>query len=400
VPRYLSLVANRIGSTAGRQFEILQNGHLNPDMTSHGGRPELAPYPDWAAVYLVHREPAQAEYVLANGDLAGSWPVHIREPLEGRYKGLGFGRLVSIDERPNFWLDTRAGPEDKPAGDLNGLGPLKPDNAHVPSLAYVPYLITGDRYYAEELAFWADYVLLRTFQDSYYKARGGNQGLLESNETRGIAWGLRNLTDAAAYLPDDEPAKAYLATKVVNNLEWADRYAETHVTPLSTYFERKEPGQSAGNGRATISVWQNNYVSWALDHANRQGFPGGTKLRDRLARFQLNLFTSPDYPVDYAAPYYPTIGALRPDQSISHFPSLKQVFEATYGRPPDKPTPFVGYYGVDARLILLIARCNAWAGADKAYRYLFATIGKSERKDGVSDLSNRAGWAIASDDEP
>ena len=65
---------------------------------------------------------------------------------------------------------------------------LIPDNAHVPSLAYVPYLMTGDRYYADEMAFWANFVLLRTFQDGYSNYRGGTKGLLVANEVRGIAW--------------------------------------------------------------------------------------------------------------------------------------------------------------------------------------------------------------------
>ena len=36
------------------------------------------------------------------------------------------------------------------------------DNAHQPSIAYVPYLLTGDRYYAEEMAFWANYAMMKT----------------------------------------------------------------------------------------------------------------------------------------------------------------------------------------------------------------------------------------------
>src|SRR5262249_25372273 len=150
------------------------------------------------------------------------WPVHLREPEAGNYKGLGAGRLVSIDERPNYWLDQggRGDPRHKPVGDITARGWLVPDNAHIPSIAYVPYLVTGDRYYADEMAFWANFSLLRTFQDSHYNARGGSKGYLHPNETRGIAWCLRNLADAAAYLPDDEPVKPYLAQKVINNLEW------------------------------------------------------------------------------------------------------------------------------------------------------------------------------------
>jgi hypothetical protein len=399
LPRYLALAANRVAKPEGPDFDILQKGHLHPDMRDHGGRPELAPYPDWTARYIADRDPTQGRYVRAHGDLAGSWPVHIQEAEDGKYKGLGRGRLVSIDERPNFWLDSRADPDGRPRGDLTALGPLAPDNAHVPSLAYVPYLITGDRYYADEMSYWANYVLLRTFQDTYYKARGGSQGLLESNETRGIAWGLRNMVDAAAYLPDDDPVKAYLTEKVVNNLKWADNYAEKHVTPLGSYFEW--PGPDRGNTKTwTIRApWQNNYVAWSLDHAGQQGFQGGEKLRDRMVKFQLALFTSPDYDRSYAAPYVLIIGNRLDDQRIEYFKTLRQAFEVTFGNPPEKPTPFVGYYGVDARLMLIIACRKHWRGAMDAYTYLNKRLTTSPAPNGVADLAVRAGWALALDQE-
>src|SRR5262249_53552833 len=49
LPRYWEGVENRIAGVGGPDFEPLGPGALNPDMTSHGGREELGPYPDWAA---------------------------------------------------------------------------------------------------------------------------------------------------------------------------------------------------------------------------------------------------------------------------------------------------------------------------------------------------------------
>ena len=76
---------------------------------------------------------------------------------------------------------------------------LIPDNAHQPSLAYVPYLLTGDRYYADEMAFWADYAMIRTYNGDGVR---GSLGILAYNEVRGFGWALRNIADAAAYHPD------------------------------------------------------------------------------------------------------------------------------------------------------------------------------------------------------
>src|SRR5262249_51823973 len=152
------------------------------------------------------------------------------------------------------WLDRRAG--DRPKGGLAGTGPLQPDIAHQPSLAYVPYLVTGDRYYADEMAFWGNYVLIGTFQDSYYNRRGGGMihgpgsnspvhpgswGSLMANEVRGIGWGLRNLVDAAAYLPDTDPMKRYFASKIANNLSDLDAYAYSLNNPIGVTWEDNRP---------------------------------------------------------------------------------------------------------------------------------------------------------------
>lgn len=395
LPRYLRLPKLKAKAPTGKGFDLLECGHLNPYMPEHGGRPELAPYPDWAAAYLIHRDPIQRQYVLAHGDLAGSWPVHVREAEKGKWSGLGPGRLVSIGERPNFWLDARAEPKDRPAGDLGSRGPLIPDNAHVPSLAYVPYIITGDRYYADEMAFWANFALLWTFQHGYSNARMGSKGLLKYNETRGIAWALRNLVDATAYLPDSDPGRTYFAEKVTNNLEWADSYAETHVTPLGTYFEGQGPEHIGSDVVAMPRPMENNYLAWALDHANRQGFKRGEKLRNKLVEFQLKLFTSPDYPRKYASPYSLIIGTKQADGTTRYFTTLKEVFQATYKDPPGPPRPFAGYFGVDSRLALMIAHEQGMKGAKEAYDYLYPKIAVAIQDRNLPDLALRPGWGIA-----
>ncbi len=77
-------------------------------MADQRSRPELAPYPDWTARYLVHKNPTQRTFVLANGDLSGSWPIHVRERERSTTSGVGSERYVSLDQRPNIWYDLRA----------------------------------------------------------------------------------------------------------------------------------------------------------------------------------------------------------------------------------------------------------------------------------------------------
>jgi len=411
LPPYLPLVANLVTAPSGANFDILQPGALVANMPDHGGRQELAPYPDWTARYLVHRDQTQRAFVLANGDLSGSWPVHVREAESAINAGVGAERLVSLDQRPTIWYDSRAKnngldfvhgspmPIIEYGSTVPGPGqsPLIPDNAHQPSIAYVPYLLTGDRYYAEEMAFWANYAMLRT-----YPADGvrGSQGILAYNEVRGYGWALRNIVDAAAYYPG-AAVRSYLAQKVTSNLAWLDNFANAQsptANPFKILWIGKRP-----DGNQFISMWEQNYLAYAIDRALKQGFAGGLAHRDAIARFQLALFTSdPSYPRAQGAPYIVGVG-VAPTGTVRYtdynrftfYTSMSQIWSATQGN----ERPFAGYYGPEARINLMIGVENGWSGAQAAYDYLWPFIGSTSTFCGTfgpdkPDLACRAGWAL------
>src|SRR4051812_26796375 len=406
LPQYLPVVANFV-NTAGANYDILQSGALDQDMSLHGGRSELAPYPDWTARYLVHKDPAQRAFVLANGDLSGSWPIHARE--SGALSGLGAERLISLDQRPTIWFDERAQAALQwdyikglplPIREYTGIVPsggqsaLVPDNAHQPSLAFVPYLMTGDRYYAEEMAFWADYAMLRTYPGDGVR---GAAGIVENNEVRGWGWALRNIADAAAYYPDASPVKAYLVQKVVNNLQYLDTFANAAFSPSNPFnvlFINRRP-----DGGQYISLWEQSYLAHAIDRANQHGFSGGLLARDAVAKFHLKLFTSePDYPKAQAGGYLIAVGtanATTPALLGTFFTSMAQIWSATQGQ----ERPFPGFYGPEARLNLILGIQNGFAGAQGAYDYLLPFIAQTPtfcpNQPDMPDLACRAGWAIA-----
>lgn len=340
VPQY---PATTSGFYSPVSFPPLSHGWLNPDMPATGGRPEIAPYPDWAARTL-GGDGTQLSITLAHGNNpAGAFPVHIRNDD---------GRFLSIDDRPRYWLDTQRRGSDGPLGDVTS-SPLVPDNAHQPSLAYVPYLATGDRYYVDEMADWANYVLLSTNPEWRGNTQGGDGslGLLYANETRGIAWGLRNLTDAAAYLPDIDPRKAYFAAKVTNNLAWADTWARDgwprdHGVAWHGMFWDSER-------QADVTVlWMHDYAAWAIRHAHQQGFTGGADWLRQIVNFHASWLMDPTQR-RAAAPYRLPIGA--------PLPTADEIATSPYW--------------LEARLLLTVAEELGVAGAAAARAWVetFAT---------------------------
>ncbi len=416
LPAYLSTVASPTRTISGGEFGLLGFGALIRPMNAHGGRPEIAPYPDWTAQYLVHRKADQRAYMLRHGELAGSWGIHVREPD---------GKMPTIDEYPYYWLDPRwrnetplQGPRsvrrNADGGDVIP-GQAEPgDIAHQPSLAFVPYLVTGDRFFADEMAFWANYCLIGSYANDYN--RKGKQGLLIGNEVRGIGWGLRNIGDAAAYLPDVDPMKRYFADKTLNNLMNLDAYAQSHSSgPLQTLFPSRRPEDDNLRYQPYmwISLWEQSYVAWAVDRVMQHGqvtpthnfASAGKNIRNRIARLQLQLFTHPEWPRDHErqAPYLLAAGrwSKGPRSTIQYFQTLSEMNAATFaaadpGKPPDLVRPFEGYLGVEARLLLMICEKLGDAGAAKSLEMLMADVNGGLSM--VDDVNKRSGWAIGAAD--
>jgi hypothetical protein len=393
LPPYMSNVDGPVRNTTGKQFDILATGDLMVPMNAHGGRAEIAPYPDWTAQYIVHRRADQREYMLKHGEAAASWGIHIKEP-----DGV---RLISIDDHPRYWLDSRAEGDGRPQSVIAWdrlRGMAEPgDTAHQPSLAFVPYLVTGDRFYLDEMKYWANYSLVSSQPDDY--ARNGAQGLLVSNEVRGMGWALRNLADTAAFLPDNDRYRTYFAQKVRNNLEWLEHYAQTHETPLNTIFagHRRWAEDSARPPQAHvfIALWEHTYVAWAVDRALQLGFSPGAAFRNRVARFQLRLFTSESEGFDrsFAGSYVYVVAEKRAaTDGWTYLTSMRELF--TLAKSYGDYRPFPGYYGPEARLMLLMGNHLRWPGAAESLTYLMGTSDGN----GVTmtqDLRRRSGWALA-----
>ena len=115
--------------------------------------------------------------------------MHFRESDPARSF---YCRPFSVDDRPTIWTTqvdyppaaVNIAPADRfPAAIGDMTTPWAVETAHAPSLAYIPYLATGDLYYLEELQFWATYVLGAS-NGGY---RGGAQCWL-IDQIRGNAW--------------------------------------------------------------------------------------------------------------------------------------------------------------------------------------------------------------------
>ena len=266
-------------------------------MPKAGGRPDIGLYPQWTAHYLVAQTEAAKRVMLANAEAAGAVPWHFVDDETNA--------PVSIETRPKFWADARGQAAqyapDRPHPDIfiSSDGGWTPDHSHKPSLSAVPYLVTADRYHADELAMQAAWAIFGRWP----ALREGGVKAIDVEQVRASAWSLRDLSDAAFLLPDAHPSKAYLERALATNLslareKYVDRRVFRNAGELEGFFEEhieREPER--------ISPWQNDYMALALWVAARRGADDAEALLGWSANFHTGRFLSPSFDPANATAY-------------------------------------------------------------------------------------------------
>jgi hypothetical protein len=275
----------------GSKIEPMGIGLATPYMPSTGGRNDLGLMPSWAASYLLSMDARAKQATLGTADLAGSWSMH--------YRDKNTGRPISLIDYPYMTIFGIATDTRNPATKLQEAfpkcavggsctNPASHDTAHQPAFAYLPYLVTGDYYYLEELQFWGMYNVFQT-NPGY---RQNIKGLLSREQVRGQAWSMRTLAEAAYITPDNDRLKLHFTRILTSNLDW---YNTTYTNnPAANFFGVLDMGNAvAYNGGRGVAPWMDDFFTSAIGHAAELGFNGALDLLRWKAKSPVMRMTDP-----------------------------------------------------------------------------------------------------------
>lgn len=338
---------------------------------------EATEVPKIYALYLYSFNPEMYDVLLGQADVASYIPVHLRESISGRFYDSAktidaFGMPISVNSRLTYRsVNSDSG---ELADRIISVGPVsnngwQPEAAHQPSFAYVPYIITGDWYYGEEINFWSSYNLV--LSNAYDRHK--DWGILNKIQVRGEGRALRTLGHSAFISPDNTYEKSYFTEKLFNNIavregkhdikdgvfyqpcatnpyndatetsKWCwGRNTESlgagmenplHFDGHPEGFSREnlKPGASGYLGNtlelAKIAdadhVWKLNFLQITYSHLTELGFPI-RKLRDTVILNLLGQLQHPDYNPNLIE--YSRIPTLRADGK--YFDNWKDVKDA------------------------------------------------------------------------
>lgn len=319
---------------------LMARGSLETFMPQTGGRIDIGPLPGWTAHYIVTQDPRAKTVMLGNSEQAGSFGIHYRDRTTDR--------PISLDTYPNMTILGSSSFFPACGGDCST--PYTPDDSHQPSLAYVPYMVTGDHYHLEELHFWANWNLF------YQGDHGGSQGLVTGVwvQIRATAWSLRTLGHAAFITPDTHPMKSYFVSKLTNNINYFNtNFALNEPTPLG--YVANPLGGGLDNSFAT---WMDDFLTWSVGHIVNLGFANARPFFDYKAKFPVGRMTNPSYCWVYGGTYWtPSRASGQLFQTWDEYRrQMIREWRDSFGWEPASSTPGMS----DARVQPLIdAACNS-----------------------------------------
>jgi len=270
---------NEMRAHPQRRQGILESGIILRHMPNTGGRWDLGPYPSWVVAYLLAGGgPKTYRAILhADGNGGGVFFIHVRQNGAPGYD-------VFTVEQPPLDRGYRIPLYRLPDGTRP---PAQPDHAHAPSIGYISYLLTGDKYYAEEVSFWA----------AYHMGEWPHKGLKWQSMDRSFAWSLRQVVDAAFILPDKHPLVGYFTEGVKKCLdEMTEGLVKSgrrvHCPPAGVF---QCSGRQNWVNAMRCSTWMYSWVVWALGNAADKGFDDNAPaVRDWAAEYIVGLYTSED----------------------------------------------------------------------------------------------------------
>ncbi len=340
--------------------DLYAGGLWTRAMQTTGGRPDIGPYPKWMVAWLYDGSAELRDVALGQADLAAAWPVHLREGLAGKFVDRArtedaLGKPVSAYARPTLaMLDlgynyTKTPDRVKRVGAHDRKG-WSPDNAHQPQPFFLPYLLTGEHFYLEQLKFWAGFSLLDNswgLQGLFCYSKGADATHLGiGGQLRGIAWGMRMVAEAAWAVPEHDAAfRRYLHDALEDTIvrfegtrgvvrgdntkrsdwKWANTAGDCskgrlrNANPLHYWTEGNDGYGKGPSVARRDAIWMHAFLMYSLNRATELGFSAGA-LKTWFAPFFVQQVLAPGsnpyHLGDYTLPFVDAqTGALYRDWS-------------------------------------------------------------------------------------
>ena len=262
-------------------FAPLQQGIWPNVMGSGGYSRSIGLLPEWDVAYLTSTAQATYKGVIFQAYSAGRYATHFRDESDlNRWARLSLYPTLQISRAPE------AGYVTPPL--VTGTAPPVFSVSHQPSVGFLAYLITGRRYFLDEVQAAESH----NSMDDPATQRSNALGICDSAQAgtiRRVAWtAFRTLPQAISATPDADTVRlTEYRARFTNNVDW---YHNKYVVVAPNIFGIVEPYETAGAyGNASVAstiwlgvMWMQDFLTAAMGYSKDLGLglsaPTHTKL--------------------------------------------------------------------------------------------------------------------------
>ncbi len=242
-------------------YSVMRLAGVQAYMPNTGERSDIGPVTEPQAKFLQTWDQGAFELLMAQAEAAGTMPWHIRDEHQSG--------PFDFRQYPNatWYSSASAGsPQIKTAD-----SPVTLDSAHQPALSYVPFLLTEDAYFLEELQFQA------TWNWGVLPAQYRPSGV----QPRLLAWNLRTLAQCARSTQTVTPQwllnSHYWKAQLDQTRQWFEQNYVFSDRPERQRFHvvgtiensRGEPQAPEGTW---VDPWQDEFLATILGWVIYMGF--------------------------------------------------------------------------------------------------------------------------------
>ena len=243
----------------------MDNLDLDDKLGQTGARPWIGPMTRWDSLYLVTSDRRAWESMISYNDAWSPYPFHYRDERTG----LPVDLSQSVNHRGGV-----AGAGKGDFATVAGQSPYVWKNSHAPPAGYMAYLVTGDRYYLDELQFAANANLLQDINIGSRLYPSTWPRVIHAKQIRAQAWGLRTLGLAAYLTPDRHPLKGYFRAAIEENLKYYNSiYPQDNELGIIVRENVAFTYDTIGPGTG-YAPWQHSFFAFAVRSPGGTGFPG------------------------------------------------------------------------------------------------------------------------------
>jgi hypothetical protein len=257
-------------------------------MPGTGGRPDIGLETQSATSALITQDPRSIDYCCAQADASGSAPWN--------YYDMANGCFISTANYPAIWADNRAAagtPGDAQSQGFTQPGTTNPqswslDQAHQPDLSFVPWLYTGRRHYLDQVMSQGAWSVAVQYNRAM-TIPGTTTVIAQSlwgSQVRGIAWMLRQVSNAGLFAPDGTSYATYFADIMAQNAEYGfgmQAYLQAQQGACWGYLAQD-------HGQNNFAPWEQNYLMPICALAGARGYPNWTPIANWFGRFTVQSF--------------------------------------------------------------------------------------------------------------